>query len=92
MSDCGALSRALAGRFGPDAKARQGAGTEGVRQRHVGGIAAARDEFSVTIIGIVCENSKVSSHPTWIRMTSPFGGSAALRGERRSGRWPSFDS
>src|SRR5258708_6191072 len=28
--------------------------------------------FSITIIGVVWGKSKLSSHPTWIRMTAPF--------------------
>ena len=39
--------------FCPDAKARQGAGTEDVGQRHIGGIAAARDEYAPDPRGIV---------------------------------------
>ena len=33
--------------------------------------------YGISIIGVVCGNSKLSSHPTWIRMMSPFLGSAS---------------
>jgi hypothetical protein len=46
-------------------------------------IREAREVHGLTIIGIVCENSKLSSHPARIRMMSPFADPLRFDAHRR---------